>query len=153
LPHPGLALADPVDGGCEPLVAGRVGLRVDDPLGVVTLLARRESLELRQCGGLLLQAPPPLLRYPDRPPLSSLHRAELLSRLVETGGLLHIAEERLVSRQIRHRFEPPELSHRGRRVRVLDLQRAVPEAEGAVLLERRHAAEDAVVLEARRAPL
>src|SRR5262249_43660755 len=74
--------------------------------------------------------------------------------VIEPHRLLDVAREYLLRRQVREPGDPAELAHRLLAdLASLEDQRALPESEGAVLLERGHTAEHPLVLEVREAPL
>ena len=116
-------------------------------------MARRERVERRAR----------LAALPERGREVRVHRDGLLrvlrahrlhALLVQLHRLLHERRELRLRRKVRDLRELPEAPHRVLRLPIgADHEVVLPEAERAVLLEGRHPAQHAVILERRVAPL
>src|SRR5690606_20700142 len=115
-----------------------------DPVDVFAAVARRESLPvLRRTLAALERGPQVRGHFWRRLGLAPLARRRGLHPfLVEPGGLAQQRQQGLLRRQVLDRNELAAVAH-AVRGRLVEQQRAFPEVQRRVLLERGHDADDA----------
>src|SRR6185503_7220557 len=147
------ALCHPFDGGLEAFGACFLALGFGDPRDVLAFAAWTELLERGQRRFVLPDGGHEVIRH-DEFLLWLYARGGFDAGFVEFDCALDVAGQRFVAGQVVQRSEPPELSHGAILIWTLVHEElALPEIHDAVLLERRHAEQDALVLEVRAVPL
>jgi hypothetical protein len=156
LPIPGFALGEPAHHGLDPFLPGFLALGVGDPFHVFLFVAVAKRFKNGQRLLVLPQGGCQVIRN-NQVPISRVSRGSgaFHSALVQPGGFPDLGEQLAVAWQILRRSDSAKVPHSlllDRLPLIAENQLAGPKPEGAVLLERRHAAEQPLMEKMRPAP-